>query len=87
MKANSLFAALVIALCGLMGCHQNMTLNEVPGPVRATFEKEAASGGQIGEIQKRQRNGKPVYLAEIKDKTGKWWDVQVADDGTVIQKD
>lgn len=87
MKASSLFAALVIAMAALNGCHQNVNLNDVPGPVRATFEKEAANGGQIGDVQKRQKNGKPIYLAEVKDKSGKWWDVQVAQDGTVLQKD
>jgi hypothetical protein len=87
MKATSLFAALVIALAGLTGCHTYVNLNDVPGPVRATFEMEAAGGGSVGEIQKRTKNGKPVYLGDIKDKNGKSWDVQVATDGTVLQKD
>jgi hypothetical protein len=83
----SLFATLVIALAGLTGCHQNVKLNDLAGPVRATIEKEAAGGGEIGQIQKRQVNGKPAYLAEVKDKSGKWWDVKVAEDGKVLQKD
>jgi hypothetical protein len=86
MRTLSLFAALVIALSAT-ACHQQLMINQVPPPVRASFEKEAADGGQIGEIQKRQKHGQQIYLAEIKDKTGKWWDVQVAADGTVVQKD
>ena len=87
MKMLSLSAALGLALAIAAGCHKDLMITEVPAPVRATFEKEAADGGQIGDIQKRSKNGKPVYLGEIKDKTGKWWDVKVVEDGTIVQKD
>jgi len=84
--------ALAAALA-LVGCksHESkdevkVAMGDVPAPVKATLEKEAA-GGKVTEVEKEMKNGKTVYSADVTTKDGKKWDVVVGEDGKLISKD
>jgi hypothetical protein len=83
---RALFAPVAcLALIGCAGNEVKTSINEVPAAVRATIEKEAG-GGKITEFEKESHKGKTVYSADITDNSGKKWDVDVAEDGTLISK-
>jgi uncharacterized membrane protein YkoI len=61
-----------------------ITLADLPAPVRATLEKET-SGGKVTEIEKETKGGKLVYSADAV-VNGTAWDIEIAEDGTLIGK-
>ena len=79
--------AAAIVLGGCKGHEVKTSMDQVPAPVRATLEKEAAGGGKVTEVEKETKNGKTVYSADVTDKAGKKWDVVVGEDGKVISKE
>jgi hypothetical protein len=64
---------------------EKMTMDQLPGPVKATIEKEAA-GGTVGDITKETEKGKTFYEAQIT-KDGKDRYVHVADNGKVLKRE
>jgi uncharacterized membrane protein YkoI len=83
----------LLAVLALVGCKSHESKDEVkvamadvPAPVRATLEKEAA-GGKVTEVEKELKNGKTVYSADVTDKAGNKWDVVVGEDGKFISKE
>jgi hypothetical protein len=63
---------------------EELTKEQLPAPVRSTFEREAA-GGSIEDLHKATKNGRTVYSGEVVSK-GKGVDIEVADDGALIKK-
>jgi hypothetical protein len=86
MNARALL--IVAVLVGVGGCQRDKiaSLNDVPPPVKATFEREA-QGGKVTDIFHQKKKGQMVYTADVTDKSGKVWDVHVAEDGRLISKD
>jgi hypothetical protein len=83
----------LLAAAALVGCKSSegksevkVAMADVPAPVKATLEHEAA-GGKITEVEKETKNGKVVYSADVTDKAGKKWDVDVGEDGKLISKE
>jgi uncharacterized membrane protein YkoI len=64
---------------------QKVSLDQVPAPVKATFEKEA-KGGTVGEVTKETVKGKTIYEAQIT-KDGKDRYVHVREDGKVQKRE
>lgn len=62
-----------------------VTLEQVPAPVKATFEQES-KGGKIKEIVKETEDGRTTYEAEIVI-GGKETDVKVGEDGKVLERE
>lgn len=67
------------------GTHQDVTLQELPAPVRSTFQKEA-QGGRLEELERKSENGKTVYEGEVV-KNGKGTELEVGADGSVLQRE
>src|SRR5262245_59451850 len=67
------------------GDEQKMALDQVPAPVKATFEKEA-KGGTIGDVVKETEKGKTFYEARITH-NGKDMYVHVREDGKVLKRE
>jgi len=63
---------------------EELSVDQLPGSVRSTFEREAA-GGSIEELHKETKNGRTVYEGEVVSK-GKGVDLEVADDGALLDK-
>ena len=63
---------------------EEVTIEQVPGAVKATILKEAA-GAKITEIERETRGGKVVYEAEFV-KDGKEIEITVAADGTLLSR-
>ena len=59
-------------------------LNQAPAAVRQTIERELV-GAQLEDIAVKQRQGKTIYETDII-KGGNKWEVNVAEDGTIINK-
>jgi len=59
-------------------------LSDCPKPVQLTFEREA-HGGKIEEVTKEQEGKRTVFEAEI-EIDGKDYEVEVAEDGTLLSK-
>ncbi len=64
---------------------QKVSLDQVPQPVKATFEKEA-KGGTIGDVTKESEKGKTFYEAQIT-RDGKEQYVHVREDGKVLKRE
>ena len=92
MTTNVLLAGLVLAGGTLLAAcastehaEQTLTLSQVPGPVRATIEREGA-GGKLEEIESEVKDGKTVYSADIA-VGGQTYDIEIAADGSIISKE
>ena len=62
---------------------RQVTIDQVPAPVRATIEKET-KGASIKEIERETQKGKKVYEVEYV-RNNKQYEVHVAEDGTVLK--
>ena len=58
---------------------------DLPQVVQTTF-KEESRGATITEVEKETEKGEIVYEAEVVEIKGKKYDIEVADDGTLIEK-
>jgi hypothetical protein len=100
MLKNWIFACLAAAALTLCGCaapgemddddaaddqrEQEVTLEQLPAAARATLTKEAGDG-KIEEIDKRARQGKTEYEADVL-LAGKKWEITVREDGQLLRK-
>lgn len=87
--ATGLVLAAAMALVGCKSHEGNevkVAMSDVPPAVKATLEKEAA-GGKVTEVEKETKNGKTIYSADVTDKAGKKWDVDVSEDGKLLSKE
>jgi len=89
LATSIIFSAIALSGCASHGDHDDnemaVAMSDVPPAVRATLERESA-GGKVTEIEKEVKNGKSVYSADMT-VNGVAWDIQVAEDGTVISKE
>jgi hypothetical protein len=58
---------------------------DLPQVVQTTFEEESR-GATITEVEKETEKGEIVYEAENVEIKGKKYDIEVAEDGTLIEK-
>lgn len=62
-----------------------LTIDQVPAAVKATVTKEAGKDGKIGDIEKKTKDGKTVYEAELT-LGDKKYELTIAQDGKLISK-
>ena len=64
---------------------QEISMSDLPSPVKATFDKES-KGGQVEELRKDTgKNGQPVYYGEVV-KNGKASELKVSESGKVLHR-
>jgi hypothetical protein len=64
---------------------QEISMSDLPAPVKATFEKES-KGGKVEELRKDTgKNGETVYFGEVV-KNGKGSELKVSESGKVLHK-
>jgi hypothetical protein len=64
---------------------QSVTENDLPAPVKSTFDKEA-HGGQVEELRKESlKDGRTVHWGELV-KNGKETELKVSDSGKVLHR-
>jgi hypothetical protein len=66
------------------GKEQQVNMDQIPAPVKATLTKEAG-GGQIQEVEKMTWRGRTAYEADVM-ADGKKWEVTVREDGQLLRK-
>jgi hypothetical protein len=82
--------AVVLAVC-VVGAWpasspaDEVAIDQVPPPVRATIEREVGNG-RLKEIERETRNGRTVYEVEF-ERDGDDREIKVAEDGTVVERD
>lgn len=59
-------------------------LEQAPAAVQKTIKREA-EGGELEDIARKQKNGRTVYETDIV-KDGQEWEVNVAEDGSLISR-
>lgn len=94
-RPQMLATSVLVAVATLSGCashgggHEEkevpVAMNDMPAAVRATLDRESA-GGTVTEVEKEVKKGKTVYSADMVI-NGVAWDIEVAEDGTVISKE
>jgi hypothetical protein len=63
-------------------------LKNCPPPVQKTIRAQAkAEQGRILAVTKEKEDGRTVYEAEIKTPRGTLWEIEVASDGTLLEKE
>jgi uncharacterized membrane protein YkoI len=67
----------------ILEIEESTTLNEIPGPAKATFEK-AATGGKVTKVETITQNGVTNYEAVIT-KAGKSSEIKVSANGSIIK--
>lgn len=82
----ALAASLALAgLAGQAGASEQVKLDELPAPVRSTFERES-KGGQLMRVERDQEHGKTYYEGQIK-KGEREVELKVAPDGKVLSRE
>jgi len=85
-----LLAGAFLFLCGSMFAKSHkppgvvVKWKDVPAPVQATMETNAA-GGKVKEVQKETVNNSVFYCAEVKGTDGKWSKVYVKESGDLVR--
>ena len=64
---------------------QTVTVQQLPAAVRVTLLRES-TGGTIGEIEKKTKNGDIIYEADIT-LDGRKYEAKVTEDGILIKKE
>jgi hypothetical protein len=83
------FALMLPAVGALMlpamsSAGQDLTLEQLPAPVRATVDREA-KGGQITDIEQDQERGQVIYEVEFT-LEGKQYELDIAADGALLER-
>jgi hypothetical protein len=77
--------ALLVALPGVaLADDDDVTLNQLPPPVKATVQREI-KGGQILDLERDTKQGKVVFEVEFVE-GGKNWEIHVAEDGKLLNR-
>jgi hypothetical protein len=64
---------------------QEVSMSDLPAPVKATFDKES-KGGSVEELRKdTDKKGQPVYFGEVV-KNGKGTELKVSESGKVLHR-
>lgn len=82
LTATLFQAAFLVPALGYAG--QDMSLEQLPAPVRATVEKET-QGGKVTDIEKDQERGQVIYEVEFTI-DGKEWELDIAEDGKLLER-
>ncbi|MEW6302886.1 MAG: hypothetical protein AB1705_05410 [Verrucomicrobiota bacterium] len=78
--------SLALVLPALAG-EKKIRLEDCPAAVQKTI-KDKAAGGKIIEVEREtERGGKVVYEAEIRLADGRKVDLEIAEDGTLIEEE
>lgn len=65
---------------------ETIAFDKLPAAVQKTIQSQAdAKSATVGEIEKDTEQGKVSYEAEIPQKDGKKFEVEVAEDGSLIK--
>lgn len=64
---------------------KHVTMDELPGAVRATVEQETG-GAKIEELVQETEDGKMFYEVEF-EKDGKEHEVKIAEDGSILERE
>jgi hypothetical protein len=64
---------------------QTFSLDQVPGPVKATIDKEVAKGMTLKDITKETEKGKTFFEARMVKKNGKETLLHIADNGKILK--
>ncbi|MGV3774496.1 MAG: PepSY-like domain-containing protein [Verrucomicrobiales bacterium] len=64
----------------------NLTINQVPAPVRRAIQREMGPAGKVVEIELETDDGQSVYEVDIQ-RDGKNRELSISPDGTVVQDD
>jgi hypothetical protein len=83
LRFTVIVAVLVVAG---VGSGKDISLSEVPQPVRDTIERET-KGFEIDDIDREKDDGKVVYEVEAESTDGRRSEMVVAEDGSLIKKD
>ena len=75
-------AAFLVPALGDAG--QDIPLEQLPAPVRATVEKET-QGGKVTDIEKDHERGQVIYEVEFTI-DGKEWELDIAEDGKLLER-
>lgn len=82
LTATLFQAALLVPALGYAG--QDVPLEQLPAPVRATVERET-QGGKITDIEKDHEGGQVIYEVEFT-LDGKEWELDIAEDGKLLER-
>lgn len=63
---------------------QDVTIDQLPAPVRATVERET-KGGQITDIERDSERGQTIYEVEFV-LDGKEYELDIAEDGKLLER-
>jgi hypothetical protein len=74
----------VLLCAGLSFAGDDVSVDQLPPPVRATVERET-QGGRITELERDQEQGQTIYEVEFS-LDGKKYELDVAADGTLLER-
>ena len=78
------FAAATTVLAAPSWAGTDVTLEQLPAPVRATVDRET-KGGQITDIERDREAGKVIFEVEFR-LDGKEYELDIAEDGTLLER-
>jgi hypothetical protein len=69
---------------GLCLAGQDLALDQLPAPVRATVDRET-QGGKITDIERDQEHGQTIYEVEFS-LDGKEYELDISTDGRLLER-
>jgi hypothetical protein len=86
MKRLATIFTLPTVLLGTSLClaGQDVSLDQLPAPVRATVERET-KGGQITDLERDQEHGQTIYEVEFA-LDGKQYELDISAEGQLLER-
>jgi hypothetical protein len=81
---SMIFGVLAFASLALAG--EPVPFDGLPAAVKATIQREV-KGGQIVEIERETKAGRPIFEVDFVEKNGAKWELDVAEDGTLLSRE
>lgn len=85
MRRNLAGLVLIACLAGCAGDRSEVRAPDLPAPVQATLEHEAA-GGKVNRIVKEKTTTGVTYRADVDATNGQKWDVLIDGAGKLVYK-
>ena len=74
----------ILLSTGLCLAGQDLPIDQLPAPVRATVERET-KGGQITDIERDQEHGQTIYEVEFT-LDGKEYELDISAEGQLLER-
>ncbi len=82
---HSLAAGIVLVLAAPPAFAEDISLEQLPPPVRETLQREVSQQAQLGDVERDHDRGRTIYEIEFSE-DGRRFEIDIGEDGRVLNR-